>query len=383
MDSPVTTQISVEDRGHVAQAREIFIRMSLLAILSVGCFLLLRPFLDIIIAGIIIAIGIYPGHRMLAKVFRGRETLAAALCTLALLLVVILPSVLLIGTFADGINTVTHDLQAGRVHIPPPPPGLGKLPVIGSRLSEFWNLCSTNLSEAVSRFRPQIQERIPALLSASAGLGRTVLQLLISILLAGFLLATHEADARFADRVFARIFYDQGPEYEQLVTATIRSVTNGILGVAVIQSLFASLGFWFMGLPGAGLWAAIFLIAAVLQLGVLVLVPAVLYAFATYSTSQAVMFTVWCAFVGVMDNVLKPILLGRGSKVPMAVIFVGVIGGFMAMSIIGLFVGAITLSVGYKLFIAWLDAGTPTVAGAQASAGPVLTDDEQRHAKAG
>jgi predicted PurR-regulated permease PerM len=110
-----------------------------------------------------------------------------------------------------------------------------------------------------------------------------------------------------------------------------------------------------------------FLVASVLQVGVVVLVPAVLYAFATHSTSHAVMFLIWCILVGVTDNILKPILLGRGSKVPMAVIVLGVLGGFITMHIIGLFIGAIVLSVGYRLLIAWLDAGVLKIDRAHAS----------------
>jgi len=276
-------------------------------------------------------------------------------------LIVIIPCVLLAGTLAEGIRTTAEQLQAGRINIPPPPPKLETIPVVGDPLSQFWTLCSTNLSEAVNRFRPEIQKGIPALLSTSAAIAASLLQLLISILFAGFLLATSKTNAGFANKLFTRIFGEQGCEYRDLVAATIRSVTNGILGVAVIQTFFASLGFWFGGLPGAGLWAAIFLLASVLQISPLVLVPAVLYAFATFPMSHAVLFLVWCIMVGAMDNVLKPILLGRGSKVPMLVIFLGVLGGFMTMRIIGLFVGAIVVSVGYRLFLAWLDAGTSNV----------------------
>jgi len=137
--------------------------------------------------------------------------------------------------------------------------------------------------------------------------------------------------------------------------STIRSVTTGILGVALIQTVCAGLGFLLVGLPGAGLWAVIFLIAAVLQVGALVLVPAVLYVFAIATTTKAVVFLIWCIIVALMDNVLKPLLLGRGVAVPIAVVFLGAIGGFVAMGIIGLFVGAIVLSVGYKLFLAWIE----------------------------
>ena len=152
-----------------------------------------------------------------------------------------------------------------------------------------------------------------------------------------------------------RLFDDQGPEYEALAASTIRSVTNGILGVAVIQTVLAGLGFLVVRLPAAGLWALMFLIAAVLQVGSLALVPAVIYVFATMSTAKAVAFLIWCIVVALMDNVLKPLLLGRGVPVPIVVVFLGAIGGFLAIGIMGLFVGPIVLSVGYKLFLAWLD----------------------------
>lgn len=364
----MSNQFSVEDKTYIAKGREVFIRMSLLAIMIVSCFLLLRPFLELIISGIIIAVAIYPGYRILTKFLRGHKNLAALFCTILLLLLMIVPAVLLGGTVADGVSDIVDQLHAGRLNIPPPPPSLEKVPIAGRKLTEAWGLCSTNLSEAVSRFAPQIREHIPALISASAGLGGVVLQFLISILLSGVLLANSKGGARFADKVFARIFDDQGRDFEELVASTIRSVTNGILGVAVIQSLFASLGFWLVGLPGAGLWAVLFLVASVLQIGQLVLIPAVLYAFSAYSSTRAVVFLSWCIVVGLMDNVLKPILLGRGSKVPMGVIFLGVLGGFLAMRLLGLFVGAIVLSVGYRLFMAWLEAKTPAPIATGASA---------------
>jgi predicted PurR-regulated permease PerM len=356
MECNVISQFSVEENRFHARGREIFIRLTLLAAMGISCILLLRPFLNLIICGIIISIGIYPAYLRLTKALHGRETLAAILCSSLLLLMAILPAALLAGTLADGIKELTRQLQTGRLDLPPPPPSLEKLPVIGARLEDFWTLCSTNLSEVFIRFRPQLQERLPGLLAASASIGGAILQFIAAIVLAGYLLATSRTNEQFAERIFGRIFAKQGPEFKDLVSATIRTVTNGILGVAVIQSVFAGLGFWIAGLPGAGLWGLIFLVGAVLQVGALVLIPAVLYAFAAFSTTRAVIFLVWCIIVGLMDNVLKPILLGRGGKVPMIVVLLGVLGGFIAMnSIIGLFVGAIVLSVGYKLFMAWLD----------------------------
>jgi predicted PurR-regulated permease PerM len=363
MNSRVISESLSED--YFARGREVFIRLSLIAIMGVSCVLLLRPFLNLIICGIIISVGIFPGHQMLTKALRGRAKLSAALCSILLLAVLIVPSVLLGGTVADGIQTITRQLQAGRLDIPPPPSSLEKLPIVGRRLEEFWTLCSTNLSELATRFAPQIKKSIPAVVSASAGVGAAILLFVVAIILAGYFLATSEANGRFASRVFVRIFRDRGMEFKDLVLSTIRTVATGILGVAVIQTVCASLGFWIVGLPGAGLWALIFLVASVLQVGVVALLPAVLYGFAAFSTTRAVIFLVWCIIVGLMDNVLKPILLGRGAKVPMPVIFLGVLGGFMFMNtIIGLFVGAIVLSVGYKMFMVWLDSEVPAVVAA-------------------
>ena len=153
------------------------------------------------------------------------------------------------------------------------------------------------------------------------------------------------------------MFGEKGPEYQQLVGSTIRSVTFGILGVALIQSVFAAVGFLLVGIPGAGAWSVIFLMAALLQVGGIVLIPAVIYIFATASTMKAVIFLIWSIFVAVMDNILKPILLGRRAVVPILVVFLGAVGGFVALGLIGLFVGAVVLSVGYKLSLAWIEGG--------------------------
>ena len=216
-------------------------------------------------------------------------------------------------------------------------------------------MASNNLTEAVKLLAPQIKIFLPKLLSASAGIGLTVLQFFFSILIAGALLAKAQSAAEVTRAFANRLFGERGAEFQNLVGSTIRSVTSGILGVALIQTVLAAIGFLVVGLPGAGLWAVIFLIAAVLQIGILVLIPAVAFVFATTTTTTAVVFLIWCAFVGLLDNVLKPILLGRGASVPTAVVFLGAIGGFVLMGIIGLFVGAIVLSVGYKLFLAWIE----------------------------
>jgi predicted PurR-regulated permease PerM len=347
----------VDNIDYVNRAVEASIYIGLAIILAASCLLILRPFLPLLTWGIIIAVAAYPGFGKLQAMLGGRQILAAAFCTLILLAVVILPAVLLAQGLGHGIQVATAHLRDGTFIVPPPPPTVGNWPIIGARLERTWTLASQNLTAAVRSFAPQIKAGLLGLLSASAGIGLAVLQLLLSILVAGILLAHAPAAYELTCSLFSRVFGDQGPEFQQLIGATIRSVTFGILGVAVIQSVFAALGFLVVGLPAAGLWTVIFVFAAVLQAGALVLIPAVIYVFATASITKAVIFLIWCIIVGVMDNILKPLLLGRGVAVPVVVVFMGAIGGFVAMGIIGLFVGAIVMSVGYRLALAWLNRG--------------------------
>jgi predicted PurR-regulated permease PerM len=350
----VTAEQSAEGREYIRRALELCVHIGLAILLVGACLLILRPFLPLVVWGTIIAISIYPGFRKLQRALDGHGALAAVLCTTLLLAVLVVPVVLLTKTVVEGVHNLVTHLQNGTLAVPPPPPSVATWFVIGPPLMSLWSAAATNLSTALAAFAPQIKVIIPILLSVSAGIGLTIFEFVLSILISGVLLANAHRGAAISRSLADRLFGDQGAEFEALAASTVRSVTTGVLGVALIQSLFAALGFLVVGLPGAGLWGLIFLIAAVLQVGGVVLVPAVVYVFAIASTSKAVVFLIWCVLVGLMNNVLGPLLMGRGTTVPMVVIFLGAIGGFLTMGIIGLFVGAIILSVGYKLFLAWL-----------------------------
>lgn len=343
------------DKAHVNLALEISIHIGLAILLAAACILILRPFIPLLTWGIVIAVAAYPGFQKLRLALGGRGVVTSILFTTLLLALLIIPVVLLAQTLVDGVQTLTARFKEGTLLIPPPPAGVETWPIIGAPLNSLWSRASRDLSEAVRSFAPQIKAAVPGLLSVSAGLGLTVLQFALSIVVAGVLLANAKAAYEVTRALCNQLFGEKGPELQQLIGATIRSVTSGILGVALIQSVLAGLGFFVAGLPGAGLWAVTFLIAAVLQVGALVLIPAVIYMFAISSATKAVIFLVWCLVVALVDNFLKPILLGRGVAVPMAVVFLGAIGGFVLLGLIGLFIGAIVLSIGYKLFLAWLD----------------------------
>ena len=355
----MTARNDAVERSRIDLALEASIHIGLAILLATACLLILRPFVPLLTWGIIIAVAAYPSFKRLETALGGRGTLAAAIFTLVLLILLVVPVVLLAKTMVEGLQTMATHVREGTLVIPAPPAGLERWPIIGRPVNKLWNLAASDLAQAVRSFAPQIKAVMPSVFTASAGFGFTMLQFLLSILVAGALLAKAQAAYEVTCLLANRVFGKKGPEFQQLIGATIRSVTTGILGVAFIQSVLAGLGFLVVGLPGAGLWAVVFLIAAVLQVGMIVMIPAVVYVFAVSSMTKAATFLIWCAIVGVIDNVLKPILLGRGVAMPIVVVFLGAIGGFVTMGIIGLFVGATVLSVGYKLFLAWINDGSP------------------------
>jgi predicted PurR-regulated permease PerM len=351
----VTANLPTPDKSHLNRAVEVSIHLGLIFLLAAACLTILKPFIAVVAWGVIIAIAGHPGYSWLQKLLGGRAGYASILFTILLLGVLIVPIALLAQTLVEGFQTLAVGLHDETLTIPPPPPTIATWPIVGKPLSDLWSLASNSIPAALRSLAPQLKDAANGLFSAAAGVGAGVLQFLVAILVAGFLLANSGQGAQVSRKFAIHLFGNKGAEYEALARATIRSVTTGILGVALIQSLFAGLGFLVVGLPAAGLWALVFLIGAVLQVGSLALVPAVIYVFATASTAKAVAFLIWCIVVAVMDNVLKPLLLGRGVPVPIIVVFLGAIGGFLAIGIMGLFVGPIVLSVGYKLFLAWLN----------------------------
>jgi predicted PurR-regulated permease PerM len=344
------------DKLYMARALEAAIRIGLVALLLYWCFKIGEPFIETIVWGIIMAVAIHPGYVRLKSALGGRGRLAATLITLFTLIVLLVPTYMLSESLINAVQGYSANINEGTLKVPPPPESVRSWPVIGEPLHTFWNLASDNLAAALSKITPQLKKVGIPLLSTAAGAGVGILKFLVSIIIAGVLLANAVGGGRAARTIAGRLTGEQGISAVELAVATVRSVTLGILGVALIQAILAGIGFLVVGVPGAGLWALLVLIFAVVQLPtILILGPIVVYVFATASTATAVVFTIWSLLVGMSDAFLKPLLMGRGVDVPMLVIFIGAIGGFLTSGIIGLFVGAIILALGYKLFFLWLN----------------------------
>ncbi len=346
---------SLEDQRFTDRAIEAFIRIALIAILAAWCFEIMRPFIVPIIWGIIIAIGLYPGHRRLTRLLQGRRVVSAVVVSVLMLIVLLVPAVLLSGSVVGGAQDLVRAFDEGAIRVPPPPEGVANVPLIGGTIDAFWRQASSNLEAALTQIAPYLKASLKWLAGVAAGAGLGVLQFVFAIAISGALLAKSDGAQLAVGSIARRLAGDRGLEFTKLAEATIRSVTRGILGVALIQAILAGLGWLVVGVPAAGLWALLALLLSTVQVGIFpVAIPILFYVFTEADTVTFVIFLIWSLFVGSLDNILKPILLGRGVQVPMAVIFIGAIGGFISSGIIGLFVGAVVLVLGYKLFLAWL-----------------------------
>jgi predicted PurR-regulated permease PerM len=334
---------------------EIAVRLGVLLLVVVWCLQIVAPFIGIVLWAVIIAIAIDRPYQALSDLLGGRRSTAATIFVLAGLMMLIVPAAILSETLVIGAKRYAGDLASGQLSIPPPPAKVASWPIVGDRVHEAWLLASQNLAAALGRLGPQLEAVSRWLLGAAGAAGVAMLQLAASVIIAGVMLARTEGRQASITRFSTRLAGERGPEFAALAQATVQSVVQGILGVAVIQAVLAGIGFMLADVPAAGLWALLVLIAAVVQLPVaLVLIVPIVLVFSSASTTVAGAFTIWCVFISLIDNVLKPILFGRGTRVPTLVIFLGAIGGMLSMGIIGLFLGAVVLALGYELLIAWL-----------------------------
>jgi predicted PurR-regulated permease PerM len=345
-----------DDRDFDKRVMQVAVRLSLLALLVFWCLRILGPFINPILGGVVIAIAVQTPYAKLTRVLGGRSKLAAGLLVGIALLVLIIPTIALGASLVDSTADLSGDLIHDEIKVPPPPEAVAELPLIGERLHALWLGASQNLESALVKLAPYLKDVGVWLVSTVGDLGLGLLLFIVAIFIAGALLPNGERASELARKVSFLVAGKRGPEMAGLAASSVRSVTRGVLGVAVIQSLLAGLGMLVVGVPAAGLWTLMILILAVMQLpSMIVLIPITFYVFSTSSTFVAILFTIWSVLIGLSDNVLKPLLMGHGSSVPMLVLFMGSLGGFMAGGILGLFVGAVILSLGYTVFMAWVD----------------------------
>ncbi|HEX5169118.1 MAG TPA: AI-2E family transporter [Cyclobacteriaceae bacterium] len=332
------------------------IQLLALALLLVWCFKILEPFMTPLVWGSVLAVALYPLHKMLSKRLKGRNAWSATIITVLFLLLIIGPAIWLLLATVDEFKDLGTAYRQGELSIPPPTEKVKDWPLIGAPLYGYWTEASKNLSDLIAKHRDEVKTVILQLFDLLRGTSKGILLFTLSIIISGVLLAYAKAAGDFARSLFVRLVGPAGVNLTESAELTIRNVAKGVLGVAVIQSILAGIGFVVAGVPFAGLWILVCLILAIVQIGILpVSIGVIIYIWSAADTLTATILTIWMIIVGISDNILKPILLGKGAPAPMLVVFLGAIGGFIFSGFIGLFTGAIVLTLGYKMVSAWLN----------------------------
>lgn len=332
----------------------IFIRIALLVAIVVLCLRIVSPFIGIVLWAVILAVALYPAHLKLTARLSGRESWSATLIVIIGLAIVILPVWFAAESTVVSVKALSADLRDGFLEIPPPNERVRGWIVIGERVYVIWSEAATDLAAVLEGFRPQLQQAGDKVVRALGGLALGVVQFAIAVIVAGVLLVKAAGGYRFTCAVASRLVGERGPYLTDLSVATIRSVTKGVLGVALIQALLATIGFVAIDVPAPGIFGAIVLIAAIVQIpAILVMGPIVFWVFSVADPVPATLFAIYAVIVSLADNVLKPMLLGRGVDLPMLVILLGAIGGAIGGGVIGLFVGAVVLGLTYVILTDW------------------------------
>ncbi len=335
---------------------DTIISLFLVFLIIAWCLLIMLPFVYIMLWGLILGLAFMPLHKSLTKLMGGKPKLASTIIVLISLAIIIIPSIMFMDSAIDGVKEIRSAYQAGTLTIPPPSEKVKSWPIIGEKIYGIWLSGSNDLENFVIKYKEQLagigSKVANGVISATSGM----LQLIGAVIIAGILLVIGGAGEGIR-KFFRKVAGDRGDEFADVAKMTVGNVVRGVLGVAIIQSFLIGIGFLLAGVPFAGLWTLLVLMFAILQIPpTLVVLPIVAYLFSEMNTMPAVLWSIYLFAGGLSDNILKPILLGKGAPVPMLVIFIGVVGGFILSGFIGLFTGAIVMSIGYKLFIAWVNS---------------------------
>ena len=357
MNAPSTPDLDLEKRLS-GRLLDVLIQAGLVFAMAVLCYQIFSPFLALMVWALILAVTLYPAHQKLAHRMGEKQGLAATTLVLGGIALIGIPTAVLMFELGDSVQDFIGRVRDNTLQIPAPSPGVAEWPIVGKRIYGLWSQAHSDLPAVVQSLQPKLGEVAKNVLGIVASIGGALLLFLVSFIIAGIIMAFGQSGARSTVSIFDRIVgTGQGEEFAQLSTATIRAVALGVLGVAFIQAIVVGLVVMIAGVPFAGVLALIVLILGIAQVpALLVTLPVIVYIWASgdYGTVAAVIYTVLLVVAGMLDNVLKPLLLGRGVDAPMVVILLGALGGLATQGVLGMFVGATLLALGYQIFMRWV-----------------------------
>jgi len=339
--------------------RQGMVRFGLIVSLTMLCLRIFSPFAGIVIWGLVLAVMLYPLHQRLAKKMGGRQGYAATVIVLIGFILIGVPLMKLGKSAITEIQELKTAVENNTLQVIPANPAVAEWPVVGETLYQVWDDAASNLTAFMEKYQPQVREFSIKAFSKIAGIFLSILAFLAALAVAGIMMAWGKSGSLAMQRIIGRVVGpEKGLRIQRLTIATTRSVATGVMGVAFIQALLFGIGFMFAGIPAAALLGLVVMLLGIMQIPALVVaLPAIAYLWSSgdFSTTFNIIFTVYFLVAGLCDNFLKPMLLGRGVEAPMPVILIGAMGGMAWGGIIGLFLGAILLAVGYQIFMDWVN----------------------------
>ena len=326
-------------------------------LLAVLCLLVLRPFISAMLWALILCFTTWPLFLRLEEFLGGRRTLSAIIATLSLTVLIALPVAILGASLAENVSSLFSASQKLIREGPPSPPDwIASIPLIGGRIIAYWNY----LDESTSIRLQELARLVPAaktiVLWAGAALATGIFQITLSLLIAFFFYRDGQTAANRLHVALYRIAAENGDRLLALAGATTRAVVFGILGTALLQGVVAAIGFLVAGVPGAASLGFLTFVLALVPGGPLIVaIPAAFWLYREASIAWAIFIVAWGLMVGMLDNVVKPLLISRGGSTPMILVMLGVFGGAIAFGVIGMFLGPTLVALGYNLLEQWSD----------------------------
>jgi predicted PurR-regulated permease PerM len=334
-----------------------------LGFLIASTFWVLSPFLTSILWATIVSVATWPLLMRLEASLSGRRGLAVAIMTAAILLIVFVPVTLALMTIVRNAQSITAEIKSlESMSLPQPPLALEEVPFGGRRLATEWRrFAALTPEERSALLTPYLQTALQWFAVKAGSVGTMLLQFLLTTIISAIVLAKGETVRDGILRFARRLAGQQGYDAAISAAQAIRAVVLGVVGTALMQSAIAGLGLYVSGIPAAALLTAVMLFLCLAQLGPIpVLLPSVAWLYWSGQNGRGTLLLVIGIFTAAIDNVVRPVLIRRGAKLPLVLIFAGVIGGLIAFGVIGLFIGPVVLTVTYALLAKWVADGERT-----------------------
>ena len=338
------------------QLLERAILLLLFAGLLLGVLAVLRPFATAIMFGAILAIAAWPLRELLLRCGLNRG-LAATLLLLLALAVVAVPLMAVAPGLGERLTEGAHKLQVYFAGDPQIPPRLASLPVVGERLAKFWNEAMLVEGGIRAVLEPYSDALRQTFVGTAGALAQSALQIILSLVVATFFWVSGDALALMLREILRRLGGETTDAMLDAAAGAVRSVAYGVVGTAVIQALIMAIGLFLAGVPGAILLGFVTLLLALSQIGapliIVIWAGAAVWLFGQDQQAWGVFMILWGLVVTVIDNFIKPFLIGAGVAMPLSLTILGVFGGFVAFGFLGLFIGPTLLAVAFTLLDAW------------------------------